>query len=91
MKTSTLAAILERDLLRTEVPIKTETPTCFACGRSTLHRLTDGDDNSRFCSIGQGKHGTVGEAQMRAVRRGYSELAQGAARPAFGLEQQGAT
>jgi hypothetical protein len=51
MKTSRLAAILARDLLRTEEPTKTETPTCFACGRSMLHRPTDGDDNSRFCSI----------------------------------------
>jgi hypothetical protein len=49
MKTATLAAILERDLLRTE-PAKTETPTCFACGRPMIHRPREGDDSSRFCS-----------------------------------------
>jgi hypothetical protein len=35
MKTATLAAAIQRDLLRTE-PARTETPQCFACGRPFL-------------------------------------------------------
>jgi hypothetical protein len=50
MKTATLAAAIQRDLLRTE-PAKTETPTCYACGRSFLPRSSTGDDNTHaFCS-----------------------------------------
>ena len=50
MKIATLAAILARDLLSTE-PTKTETPTCYACGRSFMPRPSTGDDNVHaFCS-----------------------------------------
>ena len=50
MKTATLATAIQRDLLRTE-PVKTETPTCFACGRTFMPRPSAGDDNVRaFCS-----------------------------------------
>ena len=47
---ATLAAAIERDLLRNEPP-RTHAPECFACGRSFLPRPCDGDDdNWRFCS-----------------------------------------
>ena len=50
MNTATLAAAIERDLLRTE-PDRTAAPKCFACGRSFLPRPSDGDDDTwRFCS-----------------------------------------
>jgi 5-methylcytosine-specific restriction endonuclease McrA len=52
MKTSTLAAILERELLRTEEPTKTsDARECFACGRPFMPRPSTGDDNMHaFCS-----------------------------------------
>ena len=50
MRTTTLASAIQRDLLRTE-PVRTNAPECFACGRSMVRRATDGDNNSRFCSI----------------------------------------
>jgi hypothetical protein len=52
MKTSTLAAILERELLRTEEPTKTsDARECFACGRPFMPRPSTGDDNTHaFCS-----------------------------------------
>jgi endogenous inhibitor of DNA gyrase (YacG/DUF329 family) len=50
MSAATLAAAIQRDLLRTEQP-KTETPTCFACGRPMVERHNTDDDNvARFCS-----------------------------------------
>jgi hypothetical protein len=49
MKAATLATAIQRDLLRTK-PAKTETPTCFSCCRPMLHRPSEGDDSSRFCS-----------------------------------------
>jgi hypothetical protein len=49
MNTATLAAAIERDLLRGE-PARTYAPECFACGRSFLPRLSDGEDTGRFCS-----------------------------------------
>jgi hypothetical protein len=50
MNTASLAAAIERDLLRSE-PARTYGPECFACGRSFLPRPCDGDDdNWRFCS-----------------------------------------
>ena len=50
MSTATLAAAIERDLLRTE-SARTNAPECFACGRSFLPRPRDGDDDTwRFCS-----------------------------------------
>jgi hypothetical protein len=49
MRTATLAAAIQRDLLRTE-PVRTETPEC-ACGRPFMPRPSTGDDNThRFCS-----------------------------------------
>jgi hypothetical protein len=50
MKAATLAIAIQRDLLRTE-PAKTETSTCFACGRPFSPRPGIGDDNThRFRS-----------------------------------------
>jgi hypothetical protein len=52
MKTVTLAAAIQRDLLRAE-PAKTNAPACFACGRSFMPRPSTGDDNTHaFCSAG---------------------------------------
>jgi hypothetical protein len=77
VKTAALAAILARDLLRTEEPTKMETPTCFACGRSMLHRPTDGDDNSRFCSIRcQEAYYVVGLPPHEAVAEQFKKLSQ---------------
>ena len=51
MKTATLAAILARDLLRTEPTRTSDAAECFACGRSFLPRPSTGDDNVHaFCS-----------------------------------------
>jgi hypothetical protein len=51
MKTTTIARVIERDLLR-EPEEKPKAPRCHACSRSFLHRApsSDSDDNSRFCS-----------------------------------------
>ena len=76
MKIATLAAILARDLLSTE-PTKTETPTCFACGRPMLHRSSDGDDNSRFCSIRcQEAHYVANLPPHAAVAEQFKKLSQ---------------
>src|SRR6516225_10420919 len=51
MKTATLAAILARDLLRTEPSRTSDAAECFACGRSFMPRPSTGDDNVHaFCS-----------------------------------------
>jgi hypothetical protein len=51
MKTATLAAILARDLLRSEPTRTSDAAECFACGRSFMPRPSTGDDNThRFCS-----------------------------------------
>jgi hypothetical protein len=77
VKTAALAAILTRDLLRTEEPTKTETSTCFACGRPMLHRPTDSDDNSRFCSIRcQEAYYVVGLPPHEAVAEQFKKLSQ---------------
>jgi hypothetical protein len=50
MKTATLAAAIQRDLLRTEL-VRAETPTCYACGRPLIPQPSTGDDNTHaFCS-----------------------------------------
>jgi hypothetical protein len=45
MRAATLAAAIERDLLRTE-SVRTETPECFACGRPFLPQPNTADDNA---------------------------------------------
>ena len=51
MRTSTLAAILTRDLLCTEPTRRSDAVECFACGRPFMPRPSIGDDNSHaFCS-----------------------------------------
>jgi hypothetical protein len=50
MKTATLTAIIQRDLLRTE-RLKTDASECHTCGRSFMPRPSSRDDNTwRFCS-----------------------------------------
>ena len=54
MRTATLAAAIQRDLLRTE-PVGTETPEC-ACGRPFIPRPSTGNDPLQGSS--QLSHGT---------------------------------
>jgi hypothetical protein len=50
MKVASLAAAIQRDLLRTERP-KTSARECHTCGRPFMPRPSDGDDNTwAFCS-----------------------------------------
>jgi hypothetical protein len=51
MRAATLAAIIERDLLRTEPTRTSHAAECFTCGRPFMPRPSTGDCNvHRFCS-----------------------------------------